>query len=257
MDFNRIFSLLNDTVNMPRIEDGILDFVSSDCPHQKIGKAYDKAIVIYDDYMAGKKLHLRLLREILLGISDDEIKECTTFARRFFEKVARGVVLEVPVGTGFFTFEDYLKFPEITFVAVDYSRGMLLEAKKRMQKLGIKNCILVRADVGKLPFKNEAFDGVLTLNGIHSFPEKEKAIQQMSRVVKNRKPVSGTVCVRKERWLTDIMMELFYFPGKWFTRPALTKEEMTDLLKKHSLSNASIRMIKSNLVFEAVKEKKG
>ncbi|MGB9612857.1 MAG: class I SAM-dependent methyltransferase [Candidatus Margulisiibacteriota bacterium] len=253
MDFKQIFDLLDNSVNMPAVHEGILNFVSADCPHKKIGEAYDKAIVIYDDYMEGKKWHLRLLRQVLLGIDDREIKECVIFARKFFDKIESGLVLEVPVGTGFFTFAEYLKYPDITFVAVDYSWGMLLEAKKRMEKLGVKNCILVRADVGKLPFKDQVFDGVLTLNGIHSFPEKEKAIQQMARVVKDKKPVYGTVCVRKERWLTDLMMELFYFPGKWFTRPALTKEELKNMLEKHALSIASTRLIKSNFVFEAVK----
>jgi ubiquinone/menaquinone biosynthesis C-methylase UbiE len=253
MTFNRIFGLLDKSASRPSVKAGILDFVAADCPHHKIGKAYDQAIAIYDDYMEGGKPHLRLLRQVLLGISDHEIEECTRFARKFFERVGKGIVLEVPVGTGFFTLGEYLRHPSITFVAVDYSWGMLHEAKKRMEKLGVKNCVLVRADVGKLPFKDNVFDGVLTLNGIHSFPEKEKAIQQMSRVVKGRGEIFGTVCVKKERWLTDIMMHLFYFPGRWFTRPAVTKEELLDLLAKHNLAKTETRLIKSNFVFEAQK----
>lgn len=256
MDFNRIFELLDNSWPKPRIVAGIPDFVPPDCPHKNIGKAYDKAIVIYDDYMQDNKLHLRILKRVLLGMRKEDTDECVKITKNIIDTVKRGIVLDIPCGTGVFTFEEYVKAPDITFVAADYSWGMLGEAKKRLENLKAKNIILIRADVGKLPFKDQIFDGILTLNGIHSFPDKAKAISEMSRVLKDEKAFFGTLCVKGERWLTDLSMELFYFPGKWFTRPALSKEEMLQILKNNNYHKINCRFIKAGMGFEALKPAK-
>ena len=160
--------------------DGVIDLVDpdSDKKHKKIGKAYDQSLFMYDDYMEGRKLRWRLLKYILLGYGYDDVKECEKVADRLFERVQKGIVLEVPIGTGINTIKKYAAYPDILFVAADYSWGMLQESKRKIDELGLKNVVLARVDVAKLPFKDEVFDGLLTLNGIHSFPEKEKGMEQ-------------------------------------------------------------------------------
>jgi ubiquinone/menaquinone biosynthesis C-methylase UbiE len=253
MSFKRIFDLLDVPAPQPKVIDGIFDFVPSADPHKAIGEAYDKSIVIYDDYMQSKKLHLRILKRILLGMGKEDTDECTKITRKFIDLVGSGIVLDIPCGTGVFTFEEYAKARNITFIAADYSLGMLKEANKRVKDLGAQNIILVRADVGALPFKNQVFDGVLTLNGIHSFPDKAKAIKELGRVLKHDRGLFGSLCVKRERWLTDIMMELFYFPGKWFTRPALSRREFLGILEANGLKNIKHRLIGPGLLFESLK----
>ncbi|MEA3493857.1 MAG: class I SAM-dependent methyltransferase [Candidatus Margulisiibacteriota bacterium] len=235
---------------------GIINFVGpeSNTKHKKIGEAYDQSLFMYDDYMEGNKFRWRLLKYLLLGYGYDDIKECENITRKLFQRVKRGIVLEVPIGTGIHTIREYAKHPDILFVAIDYSWGMVKEAKSKIDKMGLKNVVVVRADVAKLPFKDGAFDGLLTLNGIHSFPEKEAGMRQMSRVLKKGSAFFGSLVVKKERWITDLMMELFYFPGKWFCRPALTRNEFNKMLKENKLAKKVDRLIKALVVFESTKE---
>jgi len=244
-----------DQSNKYPIIDGIADFVisTSEEPNQGIEEAYEKALSIYDDYMADNKPHLRLLKRILLGIQE-EVEECSRLAKKVFGLSKTGYVLEVPIGTGIFTLKHYLEHPEITFLAVDYSRPMLHQAKKRIQELGVKNVILIRADVAKLPFKNNVFNGVLTLNGIHSFPEKEKAISELTRVLNNNMPFFGSLVLKGERWITDLMIELFYAPGKWFIKPALTKQDFLEILNNNQQVVQSHKQIQPLMIFESIKK---
>jgi ubiquinone/menaquinone biosynthesis C-methylase UbiE len=42
----------------------------------------------------------------------------------------------------------------------------------------------MQGDVGNLKFSNETFDIVLSMNGFHAFPDKEKAFSETARVIK-------------------------------------------------------------------------
>lgn len=64
---------------------------------------------------------------------------------------------------------------------VDLSSKMLEKARR---KLG-KNAELRLADAAKLPFKEGAFDMVMTTEAFHHFPEPKKAIREMKRVLGN------------------------------------------------------------------------
>ena len=253
MDFNRIFDLLDNTVVMPVVEEGILDFVPSNCPHKKIGAAYDKASRKYDGYITGENPLLKILKKVALGLDKEAEIECTNIIKKLLSQVKEGVILDIPAGTGLFTFEEYVRHPKITFIAAEYSWGMLRQARQKVERLNAKNILLVRADVGNLPFKNEIFDAVLCLNGIHSFPEKEKAISQMSRVLKKGKSIRGSLILRGERWLTDFVLETAYYRLRWFTRPALTRQDFFAILEKHGLRNVEHKLLKAALAFEAVK----
>jgi ubiquinone/menaquinone biosynthesis C-methylase UbiE len=253
MDFNRIFDLLDNTVVMPVVEEGILDFVPSNCPYKKIGAAYDKASRKYDGYITGENPLLKILKKVALGLDKEAEIECTNIIKKLLSQVKEGIVLDIPAGTGLFTFEEYAKHPDILFVAAEYSWGMLRQAQQKVERLNAKNIILVRADVGNLPFKSEIFDAVLCLNGIHSFPEKERAVTQMSRVLKKGKSIHGSLVLRGERWLTDFILEAAYYRLLWFTRPALTRREFLEMLDQHGLKNVEHKLLKSALAFEAVK----
>jgi ubiquinone/menaquinone biosynthesis C-methylase UbiE len=253
VDFNRIFSLLEEPSPLLQIHNGFLDFVPHASPHHRIGKAYDQAAEKYDHYVQGNRLLLRILKKIALGIDKEAEMECRNIIKNLLTRVKEGIVLDIPAGTGLFTFEEYVKHPNILFIAAEYSWGMLRQARQKVERLNAKNIILVRADVGTLPFKGECFDAVLCLNGIHSFPEKEKAVSQMSRVLKKGKSIHGSLVLKGERWLTDFILEAAYYRLRWFSRPALTRREFLELFDKHGLKNVEHRSLKAALAFEAVK----
>jgi ubiquinone/menaquinone biosynthesis C-methylase UbiE len=203
--------------------------------------------------MIGDNLPLRILKKIALGLDKEAEEECTRVTREMLEQVKEGFVLEIPSGTGLLTFKEYINHPHITFIAAEYSHGMLEQAKKKIKELNAKNIIPIRADVGNLPFKPESFNAVLCLNGIHSFPDKKKAVSEMSRVLKPSKKLHGTLILKGERWLTDLILEAAYYRLLWFTRPALTRQDFLEIIEGNNLKIKNFRTLQSAGIFEAVK----
>ncbi len=95
-----------------------------------------------------------------------------------------GKLLEVPVGTGVLTMPVYLSLPKADITCLDYSPDMMASALEKAQRLGISNIHFLQGDVGALPFGDETFDIVLSLNGFHAFPDKEAAYRETFRVLK-------------------------------------------------------------------------
>ena len=104
--------------------------------------------------MNGEK-NLRYLEQALSGVPED-------FA---------GKLLEVPVGTGVLTMPVYHTLPKAEITCLDYSEDMLNEARRKAERMGLPNVSFQQADVGNLPFPDESFDLVLSLNGFHAFPD--------------------------------------------------------------------------------------
>ncbi len=88
-----------------------------------------------------------------------------------------GKVLDVGIGTGLF--EDYLrgKGVELDVVGVDVDKKMLEEAKK-------KGYLVMLANAEKLPFEDESFDLVISIDMINSVADKAAVIQEIKRVMK-------------------------------------------------------------------------
>ena len=61
---------------------------------------------------------------------------------------------------------------------------MLVQAKSRFEKHHISNVQCIQGDVGNLPFENQVFDVLVSMNGFHAFPDKEKAFSETFRVLK-------------------------------------------------------------------------
>jgi len=93
-----------------------------------------------------------------------------------------GKLLEVPVGTGVLTMPVYRKLKAADVTCLDYSADMMATAQKRAAVLGLLHVRFLQGDVGALPFEDESFDIVLSLNGFHAFPDKDAAYRETFRV---------------------------------------------------------------------------
>ena len=76
-----------------------------------------------------------------------------------------GKLLEVPVGTGILTMPVYQTMPEADITCLDYSPDMMRQAREKADRLHLKNVTFRQGDVGVLPYEDDAFDIVLSLNG--------------------------------------------------------------------------------------------
>ena len=78
----------------------------------------------------------------------------------------------------------YHSLPDASVTCLDYSADMMAHAKNRAKAMNLSQVSFVQGDVGALPFADESFDIVLSLNGFHAFPDKDAAFRETCRVLK-------------------------------------------------------------------------
>jgi ubiquinone/menaquinone biosynthesis C-methylase UbiE len=101
---------------------------------------------------------------------------------RAAEIAAGRPILDMPVGTAFFTIETAREHPGLV-VGADIAAGMVAEAKTRADSGGIANLATVQADAHDLPFGDETFAAILCTNGLQVIPGLGRALDEMSRVL--------------------------------------------------------------------------
>ena len=100
-----------------------------------------------------------------------------------------GRLLEVPVGTGVLTMPVYQTMPETDITCLDYSADMMGQAQEKAERLHLKNVTFRQGDVGALPYEDDTFDIVLSLNGFHAFPDKEAAYREVFSGAETRRDI--------------------------------------------------------------------
>ena len=143
-----------------------------------------------------------------------------------------GKLLEVPVGTGVLTMPVYQLLPGADITCLDYSPDMMAAAQEKAKRLGIANVAFTQGDVGALPFADESFDAVLSLNGFHAFPDKEAAYRETFRVLKKGGTFCGCFYIRGECGRTDWFIRHLYQPKGFFTAPYETQDSLRNRLSR-------------------------
>ena len=164
--------------------------------------------------MDGEK-KLRYVERALYGVPDD----------------FSGRMLEVPVGTGVLTMPIYRELPKADITCLDYSEDMMAAAQERAAAVGIRNIHFRQGDVGALPFEDESFDLVLSLNGFHAFPDKEAAYRETYRVLKPGGVFCGCFYIQGGCKRTDWFIEKLYVPKGFFTPPFETESSLRQRLQ--------------------------
>ncbi|MBQ8300668.1 MAG: methyltransferase domain-containing protein [Clostridia bacterium] len=137
-----------------------------------------------------------------------------------------GRLLEVPVGTGVLTMPVYKTLDRADITCLDYSAEMMNNAKVRAEYNNIKNVNFIQGDVGNLPFEDNSFDVMLSLNGFHAFPDKQTAYKETHRVLKKGGTFCGCLYIKGENKRTDWFIEKLYVPKGYFTPPFETRESL-------------------------------
>ena len=143
-----------------------------------------------------------------------------------------GKLLEVPVGTGVLTMPVWQSLPQADITCLDYSPDMMASAQEKAKWLGISNVAFTQGDVGTLPFADESFDIVLSLNGFHAFPDKEAAYRETYRVLKNGGTFCGCFYIKGECRRTDWFIRRLYQPKGFFTAPYETQNSLRERLSR-------------------------
>ena len=143
-----------------------------------------------------------------------------------------GKLLEVPVGTGVLTMPVWQSLPQAEITCLDFSPDMMASAQEKAKRLGIANVAFTQGDVGALPFADESFDIVLSLNGFHAFPDKEAAYRETYRVLKKGGTFCGCFYIKDECGRTDWFIRHLYQPKGFFTAPYETQSSLRERLSR-------------------------
>jgi len=95
---------------------------------------------------------------------------------------ASDVVLDVATGTGFTAMAFAIHVASVT--GIDVSPGMLNEARRRAQDLGVRNVVFEEAPAEKLPFGDASFDIVTCRIAAHHFINVACFVAECARVLR-------------------------------------------------------------------------
>ena len=162
------------------------------------------------------------------------------FIQQTFQGIPKdfaGRLLEVPVGTGVLSLPHYRHMKSADITCLDYSEQMLQQARTSPLAKDLDNVTFTQGDVGHLPYQDNSFDCVLTLNGLHAFPDKDAAFQETHRVLRDDGTFTGCCYIKGENKITDLFVESFCVPCGFFTPPfdtAATLEQRLQSLYRHT-----------------------
>ena len=194
----------------------------------KIKEAYRASKNIYDDVLTQGNFLSRLYIKIFWSGTDD-----TEIARRVLSYIPDdfgGAILDVPVGTAVFTERKWKALSKAQITCLDYSEDMIGQAKKRLQ--GHANIACIQGDVGSLPMEDASFDVVLSMNGFHAFPDKERAFRETWRVLKPGGRFIACFYIKGKSKITDWLVKNILSKKGWFTPPFPTEEQLRDILDR-------------------------
>lgn len=145
-----------------------------------------------------------------------------------------GKILDVGCGQGGITAVIKRQRDDLYLVGCDNDSGQLSEFRKNYANLGIK---LVRCDALNLPFKNGEFDAVLMIDVLEHLKDPEKAVREVSRVVKRGGVFHLVVPLEAELSTFDGLIRKFF--GKNLKRKPIGHIHQFTLEKIMSLLGAS------------------
>lgn len=205
-----------------------------DADKNKIRLAYravGRLSSLYDGMMTNSTHAGRFAMRWLWGLADADYR---VFLRRAYDGIPRdfcGRLLEIPVGTGVLSMPVYRNLPKAEIYCLDFSEAMLDAAKDHAERMRCDNVRFMIGDVGQLPFAANTFDIVLSVNGLHAFPDKNAAYAETCRVLKDGGIFCGSVYVKGEKNRTDFFVKHFCQRHGYFTPPYETFASLNAKLK--------------------------
>lgn len=185
----------------------------------------------YDGMITCSTFPGKLVCRIVWDMDAEDCAEYQNHAISGIPENFSGKLLEVPVGTGILTMPVYQTLPNAKITCLDYSPDMMARAQEKAERLGLKNVDFRQGDVGNMPFEDNSFDVVLSINGFHAFPDKDAAYRETFRVLKSGGTFCGCFYVSDCCRRTDFFIRSLYQPMKFFAPPYETMDSLHARLK--------------------------
>ena len=128
------------------------------------------------------------------------------YSERFGELFPDGLgaagtrVLDLGCGPGHASGQLAARFPDLEFVGVDLSPGMIATARRRHDSL--PNLEFREGDAMALPFDDASFERGLTLASIKHWPDPALGLRELARVLRPYGELLVLECDRRATWAT-------------------------------------------------------
>jgi ubiquinone/menaquinone biosynthesis C-methylase UbiE len=166
-------------------------------------------------------------------------------------------VLDVATGTGLAALmAATLVGPEGRVLGVDLSDSMTELAWKRASEQRLSNVDFLRMDAEELELPSESFDAVLCALGLMLFPQPDRALSEMHRVLKHEGVMVLSVFGRGSRVALRALMDPFipHMPPPGARGPSIfsfgRSEVLEEALERAGFSDAMVDQQAHTLVFE-------
>ena len=133
-------------------------------------------------------------------------------------------ILDLGCGTGDSLLLLYHLNKNLNLYGLDISEKMLKRANKKLKE----KAILRQGEAGKIPFRDNLFDYVITTEAFHHFPNPNLALKEIFRILKK----GGKLILTDITFKSSIIKSLFKFLEPGHVK-IYTKEEFKDLFAKN------------------------
>lgn len=206
----------------------------------------------FDRMMTSADIPARLALRVFWGLDGESYQKFLSQAFMGLQANFSGRLLEVPVGTGVLSLPRYKKLVGAEIFCLDYSDKMLKAAIKRADAMNLRGIKFLQGDVAHLPFEDNFFDLVLSVNGFHAFSDKISAWNETYRVLKDGGIFCGCMYVKGKNNRTDLFVEQFCNRQGFFNPPHETLFSLKNLLNSR-YSRAEVTNVESFAGFVCVK----
>jgi SAM-dependent methyltransferase len=174
------------------------------------------------------------------------IKDYATLCEDVLNSSSEGWALDLACGSLAFTAEVYANCSNRPVVFLDQSLKLLRKGKSRVERLKgsiSKNMFFLHADALQLPFKDNIFNAVISLNLLHCIDDVKTALKEIKRVLTHGGNSAITTLVQSSRW-SNRYLNMLAGSG------ALISRSLDDLLSTFNDMEMPItHKIKGNLAF--------
>jgi ubiquinone/menaquinone biosynthesis C-methylase UbiE len=192
-DLQTLLEIISEDVSLNFVEKDIYSVYSiGDSPgvYDSVG-----ASTIYDVIACN-----RFYNRFMWGYST---KEYITLCEDRLASSSEGWVLDLACGSLAFTSEIYPNYTDRPVVFLDQSLKLLRKGKSRLEKLMgsiAENMFFLHADALQLPFKDNVFNTVISLNLLHCIDDVNTPLKEIKRVLTDDGNSAITTLVKGNRW---------------------------------------------------------
>lgn len=186
-----------------------------------------------------------------LGLQSD-LRRLYAVCDEISELPAGSRVLDLPCGGGV-ALRGLRSGQRVTYVAADIAPEMLARTMDAARARGVDHLVSpTRADAGALGFDDASYDLVVSLTGLHCFPDPEAAVAEMGRVLRPGGVVVGSTLLLDTGLRFAALRRVGRAAG--LLGPMCTSDELVQWLTRAGVGSVTLEVSGALGYFRGVRE---